>query len=160
MRIAATIIALCALVGCDDDPADFEGNFTIAVTSRDNGCNFDNWMEGDTASNIQMTITQEGAEVTATIEGLVGAYLNLVLGDNEFNGDADGNDVVLTLFGTNSATEGNCTYTVNGVVDGELNGDVLEGQLRYEAATNGNPDCAALEGCASVQDFNGTRPPS
>lgn len=149
-----------AQAGCDDDPADFAGTYTVNVTNRDNGCSFDNWTEGETASNINMTLTQEGSEVTATVDGLVGAYLNLVFGDNQYVGSADGNSLELTLFGTRSATAGNCTYTVNGILDGDLDGDVMQGQLRYEAATNDNPDCALLEGCASIQDFNGTRPPS
>jgi len=153
------ILLALPLTSCGDDPADFAGDFSVNITNRDNGCNFANWTEGETASNIALTVTQDGNDVTATVEGLVGGYLNLVLGSNVFEGQGDGNHLDLTLYGTRSATEGNCTYTVNANLDAVLSGDLLEGQLHYRAATNGNPDCAALEGCLTYQDLNGARPP-
>ena len=45
------------------------------------------------------------------------------------------------------------------VIGGTLDGDALSGDILYRAATNGHPDCAAIEGCISVQKYNGTRPP-
>ena len=76
------------------------------------------------------------------------------------NGDVDGNDFVLELFGTPSQNSGNCTFTYNSVIDGAISGDTLTGRIEYRAATNGNPDCAAITGCVSFQEFNGTRPPA
>ena len=159
-RRAVLLVGFAVYGGCGGDPVDATGSYSIAVTNRANGCEFDNWNEGDTASNIPVTVAQDGDEVTATVEGLTGGFLSLALGSNVFAGTVEGNDLSLTLFGTTSTNEGNCTYTINAVLDGTLEGDVLQGEIRYESATNGNPDCAAIEGCASVQDFNGTRPPT
>jgi hypothetical protein len=55
------LVVQSATLACGDDPADFTGSYTINVTNRANDCGFDNWMEGDTASNITMTITQATA---------------------------------------------------------------------------------------------------
>ncbi len=144
---------------CGSDPVDAAGDYTISVTNRENGCEFDNWEVGNSASNIGLVITQDGDAVNGTITGATGTFLTLVLGSNVFQGSVDGNDVDMTIFGTRSTTEGNCTWSINASVDGSLDGDVLTGNLNYAAATNGNPDCASLEGCVSRQEFNGTRPP-
>lgn len=152
-------LALFCVVGCGSDPANVEGNFTIAVTSRDNGCNLANWTVGNQAAGIQVTIAQEGEDVSATIEGLVGAYVTAALGSNMYNGTIDGESLDLALFGSRNQASGNCAFTYNSYIRGSVNGDTLTGRIDYTAATNGNPDCAAIEGCISYQDFNGTRPP-
>lgn len=154
----ATLLSVTTACG-DSDPVDAAGDYTISVTNRENGCGFDNWTEGDSASNIGLTITQDGSDVTGTVTGATGTWLNLVLGDNVFRGSASGGGVTMTLFGTRSTSQGNCTYTVNATIGADADGDVLTGDILYEAATNGNPDCASLDGCASRQEFNGTRPP-
>jgi hypothetical protein len=148
------------LVACGGgDPADVAGDFTIAVTNRDNGCDLENWTVGDQASNIPVTITQDGSDVTATVGAGAGFILDLALGDNVFTGTVDGDDLLLELFGTRGQQQGNCSFTFNSTIDATITGDVLTGTIDYRAATNDNPDCAALEGCRSFQEFNGTRPP-
>jgi len=143
------------------DPADVAGEFTIALTNRENGCGFDEWQEGKTTSNIPLTMAQDGADVTGTVGGVSGGYLNLVLGSNVFHGTVDGDDIDMTIYGDRSSTDGNCTYTVNATVAAAFDGDLLQGDILYTAATNGNPDCetSGLEGCETRQEFNGTRPP-
>jgi hypothetical protein len=163
MRIGASLIAFTLLAACGSDPADVAGEYSISLTSRDNGCNFDNWMEGDTASNIPITMTQSTEDpsmATAVVNGAAGVYLDVLLGSRTYTGDVDGSSLDLTLFGETTGMDGNCTFTVNSVLDATLDGDVLSGEIRYEKATNGNPDCADSEGCASRQEFNGTRPPT
>jgi len=159
----AGVILLAGAIGlvssCSSDPVDAAGNYTIAVTNRENGCAFANWMEGNSATNIGLTITQAGSDITGTVNGVTGSYLTLVLGDNVFHGGVDGDELEMTIYGTRSGSQGNCTYTVNATANATLDGDVLDGNIYYRAATNGNPDCSALEGCASRQQFNGTRPP-
>lgn len=155
IMMAATLALLGASCGGDVDPT---GDFSISVTNRENGCGFDNWTEGNTATGIPVTITEDG-EVRAEVGGAAGVFLGVVLGSNIFTGSVDGDQLDLTLFGTTSATQGNCTYTINAVLDGTLDGDVLTGDIRYTAATNDNPDCSTIEGCVSRQQFNGTRPP-
>lgn len=133
----------------------------MAVTNGENGCEFQNWNQGDQSSGIPLTITQdEDSQVTATVGGVTGALVQAILGSNVFTGDVHASRLSLTLFGTRSYTQGDCAYTVNAEVKATLNGDVLGGTIDYHASTNGSPDCGALEGCTSEQDFNGTRPPS
>lgn len=155
-KLTWAILPLLAACGSDVDAA---GDYSLNVTNRENGCGFDNWVEGDSSSNIPLAITQSDSVVTGEVGGGAGVFLGLVLGSNVFEGEVSGSDVEMTLFGTNSATEGNCTFTVNATFDGELDGDVMTGEIRYTSATNDNPDCADIEGCVSRQELNGTRPP-
>ena len=149
-----------ATLACDDDPVAVAGDYTLSLTKRDNGCDFDNWNEGDTTSNVGMIITQDGKNITGTVEGLWGAFLNTWLGSKVYTGTVGGSDLTMTIIGTHSATSGNCTYTFNSSVDATLDGDLLEGWVEYTAATNDNPDCSTIEGCVSRHQFNGTRPPT
>jgi hypothetical protein len=156
-------LVLGFLVGCaDDDPANVEGNFTVAVTNRDNGCNLGNWTVGDSSAGIPVTIAQEGENVSATVMGLTGAGLNLGLGSNVFSGKIDENKLDLDLFGERPQMQNSCTYTYNAKILGLVDGDTIEGRVEYRAAptTPSNPDCASITGCLSFQEFNGTRPPT
>lgn len=150
------LLALC--VGCSSSPANVAGDYTVAGTDRTNGCNFQNWMEGNTF-NADVTITQNGSSATATVNGAAGLALDLLLGTHTFTGSVDGNAIKLTATGTRANTSGNCTYTYNSEIDATLTGDTLTGKINYRAATNNNSDCATIQGCTSYQDFNGTRPP-
>ena len=158
MRSLAVLVLLAACGG--GEPANVAGNYTVAVTNRDNGCAFQNWTVGNSASGIPVTITQSDTDVTASVEGLTGGFLALALGDRSFRGEVSGSHLSLDLIGTTSYTMGNCTYTFNALLDARVEGDTLMGQIVYTAATNDQSDCATLEGCESVQDFNGTRPPT
>ena len=155
----AAAAAAAGLAGCSSSPANVAGSYSVNVTNRDNGCSLQNWTVGAMSSNIPVIITQDGADVTASVTGLTGTYLDVALGSHDFTGTVDGDQLDLTLYGTRSQTMGNCTYTYNAVLSATLDVDTLTGQIQYQAKTNGNPDCGALEGCASVQDFNGARPP-
>lgn len=153
-------------VGCgggDDDgfgpPADFAGSFTLALTNGENGCAFASWTVGATASAVPFTITQDDADLTGSVGGLAGPFLDLVLGGHVFGGQGSGSHATMTLYGTRSATEGSCGWTVNATVELDIDGDVVSGSIDYAAATNGSPDCGARSGCVSTQEFNGTRPP-
>ena len=160
--LAAAIALVCAL-GCgggDGDTVDASGDYTLAVTNGDNDCGYQGWTEGEQASGIPFIVTQDDDDnVTATIDGLAGAWVGLVLGSRMFEGEVSGSRLELTLFGTNSYNDGGCTYTVNGEVLATLNDDALEGTISYVPSTNDSPDCGTLNDCASVQEFNGTRPP-
>jgi hypothetical protein len=160
MRILAGLFGPLLLVGCGGgDPADVAGNFTISLTNRDNGCNLANWTVGEQASNIPVVITQDGDNATADVQAGAGFLLDAALGSSVYTGDVDGDDLFLELFGTRAQQQGNCTFTFNSEIDASIDGDTLTGVINYRAATVGNPDCAALEGCVSFQEFNGTRPP-
>jgi hypothetical protein len=160
MRLALLGSILVWAFGCgDSEPADVAGSYSLSLTNRENGCGFDNWMEGNTASNIPLELMQNGSDVTGEVGGGAGLVLDIVLGSRTYIGEVHGSSIDMDIFGTNSLSEGNCSYTYNSSVHANLDGDVLTGSIEYRAATNGNPDCSALEGCVSQQDFNGTRPP-
>lgn len=161
MNRKALVLSILALAtACGSDPVDVEGEYSISVTNRENGCDFDEWTEGDTATGIPVTITQDEDQATASVEGGTGFFLDVVLGMHEFVGDVDGDSVELTLFGTRSTVMEACSYTINGVLQAELDGDVLTGRIVYQTNTNGSLDCGEKEDCESIQEFNGTRPPS
>jgi len=145
------------LAACGSD-ANVAGNYTIALTNRDNGCNLSNWTVGNQTTGVPVTITQSGSNVTATVMGPAGVVLGAFLGTNAFTGD---NSIDLKALGTVPKTSGNCTWTYNGEITADLAGDALAGRIDYRAADNGNPDCTTMQvhGCDSFQDFNGTRPP-
>lgn len=156
--LALGILGACG-GGSGQPPVDAAGDYTLSLTARTNACEFDNWTEGDTTTGVAMTITQEGGEAEATVGGLSAAFLDLVLGSHVFTGEVAGNDLTLELFGTRQLTRDGCPHVVNAVLDATLRGDVLEGRIDYTINGNGGPECEALEGCVSYQDFNGTRPP-
>jgi len=153
----------CALLlplwaGCGG-PAHVAGDYTIAVTNRENGCGFDGWTVGASASNIPLTVTQSGSAVTAVVGGTTGAFMHAILGSKTFTGSVHGDDISMTLYGTRTFTEGECAYTVIATAHADLTGDTLSGTIEYTLATNGSPQCASYENCVSVQAFNGVRPP-
>lgn len=153
------LICLALLAACSNDPVDAEGTYTLAVTNRDNGCNFTGWTIGDSASNIPVTINQEGANADAIVMGLTGTYVSAVLGSNVFQGKVDGDELDLRINGTTKITTGNCVdHTIDARFVATLTGDVLVGRINYTIVGTG-ADCAPYDGCISYQDMNGTRPP-
>jgi hypothetical protein len=159
----AAILALVMITGAcgSDAPVDANGDYTIAVTAEQNGCAIPNWTMGGTASGIQLQIIQNpgSAALTGSVGGATGLLLQLVLGTSSFTGRVDGKNIEALLTGK-SVTNGPCTYNVQVDLNGALNGDVLTGTIDYTALTNHSPSCGTLEGCHSVQAFNGTRPPT
>ena len=151
-------LCLLVLVACGG-PADVGGNYTIAVTERDNGCNFQGWMSGMQFTGITAQITQSGSSVTADVQGLAGGGLDAGLGSHTFTGSVSGDKLALSITGTKAQSAGNCAFTYNATLDATASGDALSGRIDYTAATNGNSDCATLQGCLTYEDFNGTRPP-
>lgn len=156
------LLALLAVGGACASDADVAGNYTVALTSRDNGCNISGWTTGAMSAGIGVTITQNSSKLTLTVGGLAGVYLVGALGadGNVYTGGVDGDDFDTDSIGTRAYNTGNCTYTYNSSISGTLNGDALEGVIEYRAADNGNSDCSQVHDCLSYQDFNGTRPPT
>jgi len=145
--------------GCASDPAQIAGDYTVGVTNRDNGCNFPNWTVGAMTAGVDVKIAQSGSSVTADVTGGTGAVLDFAFGSSAFTGTIDGNQMSLTLEGTRVQQTGTCTYTYNGQIIATANGDTMTGRINYTPATNGNSDCAAVSGCLTYQEFNGSRPP-
>ncbi|CAN5891789.1 hypothetical protein BH11MYX3_BH11MYX3_12190 [soil metagenome] len=154
------LLTVALLAGCGGD-ADVAGNYTIALNNGENGGNLSNFTPGQMTSGVGITVVQDGSKVTLTVEGGGGLALIALLGANRnvFTGDVDGDSLQVESLGTRANTSGNCTYTFNSTIDGNLDGDVLRGRISYRAADNGNSDCTQVHGCLSYQDYNGTRPP-
>src|SRR5262249_55266330 len=117
------------------------------------------WSAGG-KSTFPLTITQSGANATGTVGGVTGGAAAIYLGSASLNGTVSGHEVDLKLFGTTSHTQNGCAYTINAELTGSLAQDTLNGKVLYTSKTNGSPDCGAIEGCMSQQDFNAVRPPS
>jgi hypothetical protein len=153
------LVVLAAACGDSGNPSDVSGDYTVALTNRDNGCAIANWTIGAQSSGVPVTITQTGATATATVMGAGGVLLDFLLGNHAFSGSVDGDAVLLTSIGTVAQHTGNCTYTFTATIAGALSGDALSGQVIYAVADNGNSDCATVDTCQSTQDFSGARPP-
>lgn len=157
MAFALTALSLLA-IGCA--PADVAGTYSVATTNEANACGFDGWTQGATATGIPVVVTQDGDLVNLDVQGLWGGYLDIAAGRSTFTGTVGGAHVSADLIGTNSARQGNCSYTITLELDADLNGDSLQGQVVYRPVTNHDPDCGILETCENVQRFNGVRPPT
>ena len=153
------LILLIALASCTS-PVDAAGNYTMNITFRDNGCNIAGWTAGNTATNVHAVFTQSGDGLTADFMDVSAFYLDTVTGEHVFSGKVSGDSLDLMLHGTRSHTTGNCAYFYDARLRAHLDGDVITGTVDYIGAGNGSTDCAGITGCISVQDMNGTRPPT
>lgn len=155
-RLHWFLVVLAACGGGGD--ADVAGSYTMAITNRDNGCNFAGYTVG--AQNmVGVNITQDGSNLTATVTGGGGFLLALVVGSNIYTGGVDGDDVDLQIIGDIAMNTGNCAYTYNSEIHATANGDSMNGRIEYRSVTNNNSDCAAITGCLTFQEFAGSRPP-
>ena len=150
------LILLAACGGGSD--ANVAGNYTMGITNRDNGCNFNGFMVG-TQNMVGVAITQDGSNLSATVSGGGGFLLALVVGSNVYTGKVDGNDLDLEIVGNIAMNMGNCAYTYNSEIHAEADGNSMSGRIEYRAVTNMNPDCGAITGCLTFQEFSGSRPP-
>jgi hypothetical protein len=158
-RLSFLVLGVLVVAACGSgDPVDVEGTYTVNLTNRDNGCNFQNWTVGAQTTGVQVVITQNDVNAIADVQGIAGGYLDFAFGSSTFSGNVDGSDLDLFLAGTRPQTSGNCTYTYDGRIRATLVGDALNGSLTYSSNGNNNTDCAAIV-CDSVQDFSGSRPP-
>src|SRR5262245_37961869 len=132
-RLACTLL-VAAACGGDTNVA---GDYTVALTNRDNGCSIGNWMVG-AQPQATATAMQDGSNVTLNVNGLAAVALAALLGTNQFQGKVDGDDLTLTATGTTMMTSGMCTFTFNSTIDATVEGDTLKGRVEYRAATNGN----------------------
>ncbi len=151
------LLVFACLAGCSSDPIDLAGDYTVALTSRDNGCNYAGWTVGNMTTGVDVVITQSGSSATATVNGSAGVVLDAFVGGHVYTGNVDGDSFDLVQHGTKSSTMGNCTYTITSDIVGTLSGDSISGSVKYTDATNGDPSCPM--NCLSSQDYNGSRPP-
>jgi hypothetical protein len=134
------------------------GDYTVSLTNGANSCTtVTGWSEGAVNSGIHFTITQDGSKLTAEADGDAAVYFILLTGSNEFVGSIHGNAFVLTDYGPTVSMAGNCTYTVNAVVSGTVDGDTISGTVTYRPVIGSDPDCSPYD-CEAKQVYEGTRP--
>lgn len=160
-ELLASLAPLLLLAGCsseDEFTANMAGTYTLALKSGASSCNFENWVEGEEATGVGFNVTQEGQDVHGTVDGGAAILFGLWLGSADFDGSIQRTHFELTNYGSRSANEGDCTFTYNAKVVGDIDKDAISGTITYAPATNKNPDCAAIE-CHATQSFSGSRPP-
>lgn len=162
--MGAIVLAAC-LAGCSGSdssssatPLDFSGTYSISVTSEDNGCNYANWTQGNSAQNISFDIAQSGSQASGTLKGLANLTFSL-LGIGTLQGPVTGANASLSAVGTTSLKQGNCAYFVRASASLALTGNALNGTITYSDQVNGSPDCGPLTTCESHQNVSGSRPP-
>jgi hypothetical protein len=156
MKRLACILVVAACGGGSD--ANVAGNYTMAITNRDNGCNFSGYNVGD-QNQVQVMITQNDSNLSATVTGGGGFLLALVVGSNVYTGSVDGNDVDVKIVGTRAFNDGNCAFTYDSEIKSTAHDNSMDGRIEYRAVTNNNSDCATHTGCLTFQEFAGSRPP-
>jgi hypothetical protein len=149
-------LALLVAAACGSDPAQIAGTYTVELTNGADGCNYGS-TPGQQTSGVQVVFTQSGTSVTATVNGAAGGLLGLAIGSNIFMGAIDGDALDLTITGTTPHSTGNCAFTRNAAIVASYANNSINGVVNYTNADNHNSDC--LEGCVSVQNFAGSRPP-
>jgi hypothetical protein len=161
-RSLALLLPVVLLAGCsseDEFTANMAGTYTLALTNGASSCPFDDWEAGKKTTGVGFIVTQEGENLHGAIDGVAAAFFALAFGSAEFDGDIRRNHFELTNYGSRTANMGDCAYTYNATVTGDLAADAISGTITYAPATNGNPDCAAVE-CSASQEFSGSRPPA
>lgn len=160
--VLALALTLPVALGCGDDdppPADFAGEYTLAITNGASTCPLDTWTEGESSTGVPLTIAQDGASVTVTVGGAGALGLGLLVGVATLEGTVEGDTMTLTRPGTRAFSAGSCAFTIDAHATADLDGDVLTGKIVYRPNANDSPDCEGLASCTATQRFNGTRPP-
>jgi hypothetical protein len=157
LALLLVLLAACA----DDAPAYVAGDYTIAMTARTNGCGFDNWTEG-AATSVMLQIVQArgSADVNGSLQGGAAFVVGVLLGTTTFSGRVSGRDVEALLTSRYTVMQGQCSYNILLDLQGHLTGDSMQGTVDFTTSTNHHADCGSKENCHSIQDFNGTRPPT
>jgi hypothetical protein len=144
-----------------ETPANVAGDYTVDLTNVNNTCPTmaDAWTDGAMNDGVDFLITQQGVKLSAETMGSPALYFLLLLGSNAFTGEIHGSHFVLTNHGSKEYTYETCDYTIDAIVEGELDGDSIAGTLTYTPIIKPSADCDGYE-CAAEQVFTGVRPPT
>jgi len=147
----------------DTPPSDVSGNYTVTLTNVSNTCVTEtDWVDNAVTDGVRYDIRQDGTSITAEAQGNAAVYFVLLTGANEFSGAVNGNSFKLTDVGPNVKTDQSCSYTVNAVVSGVIDGDTITGKVTYHPVISADPSCdpdCAPYVCQAEQDYVGTRAP-
>jgi hypothetical protein len=167
-KCAAPANALaCAGDGADDGtidpgtpPARVAGRYATLLTDRENGCGFGNWVDGTTGTSFDLVVDQVNTTAIAALDGNLALWFDAWLGSHLFAGSIDSAHMVLVLPGSHTTLRADgCSFTYDLVLEAELAGDQLTGDLLYQARTNGAPSCGPLTGCVTRQQLSAIRAP-
>jgi len=144
-----------------ETPENVAGDYTVGLTNISNSCPTmaDGWTDGAMTEGVDFLITQKGVAISAETMGNPALYFLLLLGANEFTGEIHGSHFVLTNHGNKEYTYDACSYTIDAVVEGDLDGDAITGTLTYTPIIKESPDCEGYT-CQAAQTFTGIRPPT
>ena len=141
-------------------PADVDGEYSVALTNRENGCEFQDWEVGGQTTAVPLTIEQKDEEVTGQVTSFAGLVLWALTGNATFRGTAGPSSVTMEIQGNVRHREGACEFWVDATLEAEVSGETLSGTITYEKRPLPGADCSLSPGCSSIQAFNATRPPN
>lgn len=162
------ITTLVATSGCGGDtrdatgptetPANVAGDYTVDLVNHENTCPdaASSWKEYGTTEGVLFSIEQKGVKLTAETMGQAALAFIVRTGSNAFAGEIHDAHFVLTDHGTKEDMYEDCTYTLDVVVEGDLDGDTITGTVTYEPVVSDSDLCQDYD-CAAVQAFSGTR---
>ena len=161
-RVGMVLAGACLTFGCGDDdefvaPTDVAGLYELTLHNGANGCGLEDWVEGNTTTNVGLRIEQQGTDLIGRLEGPVGGIVAVLLGTAELSGSQSRGDVTLQAFSPYVRQQGTCTYNLLVTLQGTLDGNLMSGTIDYTWATNGAPECSDLEGCVTEQTFDAVR---
>lgn len=158
-RLFPFFLALTFLVACEGEAPDYAGAYMLALTSGENECRLENWQSTQTLFPVSLDVLQQGDQrLSATFGGEFQAWINGAVGGTNLSGKTENDRWKLELFGNRPYVEGSCVYTINVVMEALFEDELLSGEIRYRATTNGSPNCGTLRSCENSQRFNGARP--
>jgi hypothetical protein len=155
--LAIAVLSVCA---CGSTTVDVSGTYSGPVTNGANSCP-GAWVTGQ-SSDADVTIAQNGMNVSIQVQGAAGLLLQLGFGTNAFTGSVSANHISAAIIGSVQSTAGGCQYTFDGNLSANISGNTLSGTITYTPKTNGHADCGTMNvnGCSRVQSFTMTRVPS
>jgi hypothetical protein len=141
-------------------PIDPTGTWELQLTYEENGC-FNDWpAEGTVLSSVELVITRdELGRVLGRIEGVLGAYVALVLGTRDLLGEVASGHLRLRLDGRYSSELVGCAFVYGMDFDGIVDGDAIEGTVTFGRRLPDTPLCDPAR-CRSRLSFRGRRRPA
>jgi hypothetical protein len=141
-----------------ETPTDIAGDYTVDLVNNENTCPDvpDSWKEGGTTEGVLFSIEQKGVELTAETMGTAALAFIVRTGSNAFAGEIHDSHFVMTDHGTKEDSYGDCTYTLDVIVEGDSDGDMITGTVTYKPVIDQSAVCADYD-CAAVQAFSGSR---
>jgi hypothetical protein len=164
VALAIALVALAASCARIDAvrtrPIDPTGTWELQLTYEENGC-FNDWpAEGTVLSSVELVLTRdELGRVLGRVEGVLGAYVALVLGTRDLLGEISSGHLRLRLDGRYSSELVGCAFVYGMDLDGIVDGDAIEGPVTFGRRLPDTSLCDPAR-CRSRLSFRGRRRPA